>query len=279
MSDTDHKPLAGQAALVTGAGRGIGAAIAAELATAGASVALLGRGAEALEATGRAIGDRGGRFFCVMADVRDNTAVTTAVQAVHDRFGRLDILVNNAGTGAAIGPLHAVDEALWWADVETVLRGTANCVRAVVPTMIQTGGGRIINITSRAGSQAAPYHSAYACSRAALFSLTEALAGELAEHAIAVFAMTPGIVRTQLTSEILESEGGRRWLGKFADVVRDGQAWVDPRVVGHAVVELATGRADVLSGRWIHAGENLDALLAAAADDPDDTWRTLRLGK
>ena len=142
---------------------------------------------------------RGGTALDLVADVTDAEAVDEAVAAVGERLGPVDVLVNNAGSLRALGPLWEVRPDDWWADVTTSLGGAYNLCRAVVPGMIERGRGRIVNVTSYAALRPAPYQTGYACGKAALAALTEALAASLADHGVAVFSVAPGFTATELT--------------------------------------------------------------------------------
>lgn len=269
--------LGGQTAIVTGGGRGIGRAVAEAIAAAGAAVAVVARSEAEVVETATAIERNGGRGIACVADVRDARSLAAMVADVERRFGPVDLLVNNAGTGVAIGPTWEVDPDAWWQDVEVALRGAFLCSRAVLAGMVARGRGRIVNVTSRSGAVGVPHHTAYSSSRAALFLFSEGLAREVAEHGIRVFALTPGVVRTALTENIVDSEAGRRWLPELAAIVRGGAGWVPPERVGEAVVALAAGRGDALSGRWIHAEDDLGDLARRAEEFADRDGRVLRL--
>ncbi len=266
-----------QNAIVTGGGRGIGRAIAQSLASAGAGVAVVARSASEIAETVSLLEEDGGRGLAWVADVRDRRSVEKMVEQVESRLGPVDLLVNNAGTGSAIGPTWEMDADIWWQDVEVVLRGAFLCSQAVLAGMVGRGRGRIVNVTSRTGASGIRYQTAYSCSRAALFQFSNGLAKELEQHGISVFALTPGLVRTALTDHILNSEAGQRWLPQFKAMVAGGKAWVDPKTVGDAVVVLASGRADALSGRWIHAQDDLDALIRKAKQIQAQDLQVLRL--
>jgi NAD(P)-dependent dehydrogenase (short-subunit alcohol dehydrogenase family) len=247
------------AAVVTGGGRGVGRAIALELASVGFAVAVLARSAGELDETAAAIREHGGRAFAVACDVRDLDEVSAAVDAAERELGALTALVNNAGTGAALGPLWEVEPEAWWTDVETTLRGAFNACRAVVPRLLERRAGRIVNVTSYVAVRPSPYQTGYAAGKAALLSLSESLAASLAPHGIQVFAFTPGYVETELTRWIREAPAGRRWL---PDVGSGGVVPVEQGA--RMVAALVSGRADRLSGRFLHALDDLDDVLRRA---------------
>jgi len=184
-------------AVVTGAAKGIGRAIAARLLTSGAAVCLWDRAPEALTSTALDLAALG-TVEAVTVDVTDPVAVSAAVQATQERLGGLDILVNNAGIS---GPNHSLWEyplEAWRQVVEVNLLGTFYCCRAVVPVMLQGGYGRIINIASIAGKEGNPQASAYSASKAGVIGLTKSLGKELARHGILVHCLTPAAVETDL---------------------------------------------------------------------------------
>lgn len=260
---------AGQVALVTGAGRGIGRAVAVGLAAAGMHVGLLGRTRSTLEATLRECASAGDavRAVAVPADVTVADAVRAAVGTVERDLGPVDLLVNNAGRADPTEvPLWEADPNAWWQVVEANLRGPMLLSRAVLPGMIQRGGGRIVNINSGFGLRGTPTYSAYAVSKAALARLTDCLAQALAGQPVAVFDLSPGLVRTDMTTE----------MPMWADV--PDEEWTPPSVVVQAVLTLASGRADALSGRFLHAtADGLDDLIGRAAQLVDQDARKLRL--
>ena len=262
---------------MTGGGRGVGAAIARSLAAAGAGVALVARSRDQLAAVQSEIEAAGGRGLVCTADVRDRDAVEAMATQVSEQLGPVDLLVNAAGTGEAIGPTWQVDPDAWWGDVEVALRGAFLCSRALLPGMLERGFGRIVNVTSRAGTFGVRHQTAYSASRAALFVFSEALSKEVEGRGVSVFALTPGVMRTALTEHLLDSEAGRRWLPELQAFVADGRAWVSPESVGAAVVALAKGDGDALSGRWVHAQQNLEQALAGLRDSRSADFHLLRM--
>ncbi|HVI07619.1 MAG TPA: SDR family oxidoreductase [Candidatus Binatia bacterium] len=193
------RPLGGQAAVVTGAGRGIGAAIARKLAELGAAVVLCGRTPELLEATAKAIAEAGGKAQALPCDVSDLRSVENAAREVERSLGRVDILVNNAGVGGFGGPLHQLAPDEWERIFNTNLRGVYYMVRAFAPMMIGAGTGHIINVSSLAGKNALPNGSAYAASKWGLNGLSYSIAEELRGHGIRVAVICPGSTNTELS--------------------------------------------------------------------------------
>jgi len=196
------QPLAGQVAVVTGAGRGIGAAIAKRLAELGSAVILGGRTRQPLTETANFISKSGRRAEILELDVTSLASVDAAAHTVRDKFGRLDILVNNAGIGGFSTPLHQLPPENWDAILATNLRGIYYCIRSMAPIMIQAGRGHIINISSLAGKNALPNGAAYAASKWGLNGLTYSVAEELRGHNIRVSVVCPGSVHTDLSPHV-----------------------------------------------------------------------------
>jgi 3-oxoacyl-[acyl-carrier protein] reductase len=196
---TGKANLDGQVAVITGAGRGIGAAIAAKLASRGAVVVLCGRTRGPLEATADAISKAGGRAEAAQCDVTDLRSIEAVAARVDQTLGRIDILVNNAGVGGFGGPLHQLPPESWDQVLNTNLRGVYYCIRAFAPMMIRARSGHIINISSLAGKNALPNGAAYAASKWGLNGLTYSAAEELRVHNIRVSVVCPGSVDTELS--------------------------------------------------------------------------------
>ncbi len=200
--DANHihaKPISGQVAAVTGAGRGIGAAIARKLASLGATVVLCGRDIKPLQATASEIAADAGQAEISQCDVRNLDSVQALAAFVEKRFGRIDILVNNAGVGSFSAPLHELTPEDWEKVLNTNLRGVYYCIRSLVPMMIRAKTGHIINISSLAGKNALPNGAAYAASKWGLNGLSYSVAEELRTHNIRVAVVCPGSVDTDLS--------------------------------------------------------------------------------
>jgi 3-oxoacyl-[acyl-carrier protein] reductase len=195
----NNTPLDGQVAVITGAGRGIGAAIARTLAELGATTVLCGRTREALDSTARSIAQAGGRAEALPCDVTQLASVETAAKRVEASFGRLDVLVNNAGIGGFGGPLQQLPPDSWDQILNTNLRGVYYAIRALVPLMIRAHAGHVINISSLAGKNALPNGAAYAASKWGLNGLSYSVAEELRSHNIRVSVICPGSTNTDLS--------------------------------------------------------------------------------
>ncbi|MHB0858182.1 MAG: SDR family NAD(P)-dependent oxidoreductase [Anaerolineae bacterium] len=191
--------LTGQVALVTGAGRGIGRAIALALAEQGAAVALLARSSRALESVAATVQATGGTAHVVPADVSQEDAVRSSVANVIERFGRLDVVVNCAGIGI-FKPLVETSTEEWDRVMAVNARGAFLVCREVVPLLAKTGGGVILNIASVVGVKGYVNQGAYTASKHALMGLTKVLAQEVQPLGIRVYALCPGGVDTDLVT-------------------------------------------------------------------------------
>ncbi|HEX4604699.1 MAG TPA: SDR family NAD(P)-dependent oxidoreductase [Candidatus Angelobacter sp.] len=191
--------LNGKTALVTGGGRGIGAAIAIKLAALGATTIICGRTLARLQHTAGQVRSAGGQSEAMACDVADWNSVAALAEKVQKTSGRLDILVNNAGVGWFGGPLHTMPTEKWDAIFNTNLRGVFYMVRAFAPMLIAVGGGDIVNISSIASKNALPNGAAYSASKWGLNGLTYSLAEELRGHNIRVSTICPGSTHTEFT--------------------------------------------------------------------------------
>jgi NAD(P)-dependent dehydrogenase (short-subunit alcohol dehydrogenase family) len=225
------------------------------------------------------IEDAGGHGIAVPLDVTDQEAVEHAVSIVERRLGPVTLLVNNAGVTGPVGPIWEVDPDAWWGAMDVNLRGSLLCALAILPGMTARRSGRIINIVSHAGVYRWPQVSAYSVSKAALIKLTENLAVETKKLGIAVFAVHPGLVTIGLTEQAmrltapLASPTGIGWIRQQVEA---GHA-IPPELAAELVVSLASGRADLLSGRYLTVDDDVDALVARAEQIQRDDLYTLRL--
>lgn len=189
--------LAGQTAVVTGAGRGIGASIALHLAELGAAVVLCGRTAKPLEETAARIAKSGGQAEAATCDVGNFESVSGLAQKFEKRT--LNILINNAGVGDFSGPLHELPPETWDRILRTNLTGIYHMIHQFAPIMIRSGGGHIVNISSLASKNALPNGAAYAASKWGLNGLTVSVAEELRSKNIRVSVVCPGSVHTDFS--------------------------------------------------------------------------------
>jgi 3-oxoacyl-[acyl-carrier protein] reductase len=194
-----RQPLAGHVAVVTGAGRGIGSAIARKLAALGAATVLLGRTKSTLDETARTIVDAGGKTEVIPCDVTILHQLEYAAARVDSTFGRLDVLVNNAGIGGFSDLLHNLPPEDWDRILNTNLRGVYYAIRTFAPIMIRAYSGHIINISSLSGKNALPNGAAYAASKWGLNGLTYSVAEELRKHNVRASVVCPGSVDTELS--------------------------------------------------------------------------------
>jgi NAD(P)-dependent dehydrogenase (short-subunit alcohol dehydrogenase family) len=254
---------AGEVALVTGGGRGIGANIARELAAAGMRVAVAARSAEQIQDVARVVGG-----VAVQTDVSDEASVSSMVARVERELGPIEVLVNDAGVMSPpdTPPIWEQDPADWWRVFEVNLLGVYLCCRSVLPGMLERGRGRIINVGSGAGYLPATPGNAwgylsYGPSKAALYRFGELLAGHTEELGIAVFTISPGLVRSAMTEPL-----------------GDGAPWTPPELAPRLVRVLASGRADRLSGRYIHAEhDDIEDLIRRADELRERDLNAIRL--
>jgi NAD(P)-dependent dehydrogenase (short-subunit alcohol dehydrogenase family) len=244
-------------ALVTGGGRGIGERIARELADAGMRVAVSARSRDQVERVAKEIGG-----LAVVADVSREEDVERMVVEVERELGPIDLLVANAGMSGPRGHTWEVAPADWWRTLEVNVKGVFLCCRAVIPGMIERGSGRIVITASGAAYLPGSSGTAYSSSKAAVNRFGETLANELAEHGIPVFPFSPGLVRSDMTK------------GVFSD----DAPWTPPELAPQLVRELASGRADKLSGRYLHAEhDDIEDLIRRADEILRDDLNAIRL--
>ncbi|MCA9121690.1 MAG: SDR family oxidoreductase [Planctomycetaceae bacterium] len=198
--------LIGKTAIVTGAGRGIGRAIAVALASEGANLCIVSRTRPQLDCVAAEIRQLGAKVLVVECDVTDLSSVESAVAETAAEFGRIDILVNNAGGGEERKTVGEDDPEVWRAVVELNLMGTYYFSRSVVPHLRDAGGGAIINVGSGMGHQPRAGNSSYNAAKAGVWMLTRCMAMELADQSIAVNELVPGPVATELTAAIFKAQ-------------------------------------------------------------------------
>ena len=250
-----ERELEGQVALVTGGGRGVGSFIARELAAAGARVAVSGRTAEQVDATAREIGGLG-----VVADVTDRTAVEALVDEVESELGPIDLVVANAGRNLRERAAWEVDGDEWWNVFEVNVLGVYLTCRAAIPRMLARNSGRIVITGSGAAYLPHSGSTAYASSKAAVWRFGNVLAEQL-EGRIPVFVISPGLVKTEMTS-----------------AAPDDAPWTPPELAPRLVRVLASGRADALAGRYLHAEhDDIEDLIHRADEIRERDLNAIRL--
>jgi NAD(P)-dependent dehydrogenase (short-subunit alcohol dehydrogenase family) len=243
--------LAGRHAVVTGGGRGIGAAIASTLAGAGASITLMGRALGPLQERAAALP----AARAIACDVTDEAAVAAAFAQAKDAFGPVAILINNAG-GAASAPLARTSLALLREMLDVNLVSTFLCSRAVLPDMLASGFGRIVNVASVAGLKGARYITAYAAAKHGVVGLTRALAMETARKGITVNAVCPSYADTDMTRRTIENivaKTGRSAAEAEAALVEKNPQGrlIRPDEVAATVLWLCAPGADAITGQAI----------------------------
>ena len=247
--------LGGQVALVTGGGRGIGANIARELADAGARVAASARTLEQVEEVARETAG-----LAVVADVTDRAAVEAMVDRVESELGPIDLLVANAGRNVREERAWEVEPRDWWNVFEVNMLGVYLCCRAVIPGMLERGRGRIVITGSGAAYLPHSGSTAYSASKAAVWRFGNVLAEQLAGR-IPVFVISPGLVKTEMTKR-----------------APDDAPWTPPELAPHLVRTLASGRADALTGRYIHAEhDDVEELIRRADEIREHDLNAIRL--
>jgi 3-oxoacyl-[acyl-carrier protein] reductase len=244
-------------ALITGGGRGIGAGIARELARAGLRVAVSARSADEVEEVAREIGG-----LAITADVSVREDVERMVTEVERELGPIDLLVVNAGIAIPESTAWETEPASWWHVFEVNVLGVYLCCRALIPGMLDRGRGRIVITGSGAAYLPGSRSTAYSASKAAVWRFGETLAAQLKPHGIPVFVISPGLVRTEMTE------------GHFPD----DAPWTPPELAPRLVRELASSRADALSGRYIHAEhDDVDDLIRRSGAIVEEDLNAIRL--
>ena len=265
-------------AVITGAGRGIGQAIALSYAREGAILSLAARTASELEETAAECRKLGAEVLVTPTDVTDIEEVDRLVDATVLRYAAVDILVNNAGIGGPIGGLPENDVGEWVATIQVNLIGTYLCCRAIVPVMKRNGSGRIVNLSGAGATNAWANMSAYCSSKAAVVRLTEVLALELVDTGITVNALGPGSVHTRMWDELTDAaaeSGSARIHETGLRVQAGGGASIDR--CADLAVWLASNETRALSGRMISAfSDDFESMVEVIPDIMASDLYTMR---
>jgi NAD(P)-dependent dehydrogenase (short-subunit alcohol dehydrogenase family) len=236
--------LSNKTAIITGASRGIGLAIAESYAEAGARVVLSSRRQESLDQAARGIRERGGEALSIAAHTGDPQAVQFLVDKVIETFGGVDILVNNAGTNPHFGPILTSEESHWEKILNVNLRGYFRAAKACVERMKLHGGGKIINMASVSGLQAYPGLGVYSVSKAGVLMLTQVLAAELAPFNIQVNAIAPGVIDTRFSRMLVDTPQISQALLQHIPAGRFGK----PEDITGIALYLASNASDYTTG-------------------------------
>lgn len=258
--------LEGQVALVTGAGRGFGRAIAERLAGEGASVALLSRSLAELDDVAQRIRGAGGQAIGIRCDVTDDGSIVQAVAKVQELLGPIDLMVNNAGVPGPFGPIWKIDPDEWWRAQAIHIRAPMLFMHHVLPGMVERDRGGVICVSAIASRIVAPHLSAYCTGKIAQNRLVAEAAAELADTRVAVFAIDPGFAATQLARDTAANPDARKYFKPLIERIESHpHAYgTDPDLARCAqrCLDLASGRYDALSGGYFELSDDLDAKLA-----------------
>ncbi|MBI1376204.1 MAG: glucose 1-dehydrogenase [Frankiales bacterium] len=248
--------LDGRTALVTGASRGIGRAIALAFADAGADVALLARDESALGEVAAAVEGLGRRAAVAVCDVTDADAVSAAVAASTERLGPIDVLVNNAGGNSFARPFAGMRFSGWERTLRLNLDSVVHVTQAVIPQMIERRTGSVINLSSVAGLRGAPTMSHYGAAKAAVISLTQSLSTESAWAGVRVNALVPGWIETDLTGFLRDDEGTEKGLLATVPMAR----WGTVEEIAAPAVFLASDASSFMTGHVLVVDGGLSAM-------------------
>lgn len=261
--------LEGQVALVTGAGRGFGRAIAERFAAEGAAVALLARSLAQIEEVASTIRATGGNAIGVRCDVTDPDSIQHAVAKTEELLGPLDLMVNNAGVPGPFGPIWQVDPGDWWRAQAIHIRAPMLFMHHVLPGMVARDVGRVICVSAIASRLVAPNLSAYCTGKIAQNRLVAEAAAELADTKVAVFAIDPGFAATQLARDTAADPEAQKYFKPLIERIEavPHAIGTDPDLARCAqrCVELASGKYDALSGGYFELPDDLDAELKKKA--------------
>jgi len=270
--------LRDKVALITGAGSGVGRAIAEVFAKEGIKVVLCGRRAEKLNETAQSIQMTKGDCVVLPGDISSPDQVKQVVQKSLAHYGRIDILYNNAGSFQCIGGLWEVEVDAWWKDVTTNFRGPMLMMNAILPHMMDRDSGIIINMSGGGSTTALPGGSGYGSSKTALLRLTESTARELERVGSRVFVvnMGPGTVRTEMTQFQVDSEMGRKWIPSTAECFETNDL-VEPTLCAYRSLDLIQHMRPSFNGRSFGTGMPIQDVARTLDANPGSEARLLRM--
>jgi NAD(P)-dependent dehydrogenase (short-subunit alcohol dehydrogenase family) len=264
--------LAGETAIVTGAGRGFGKAIALGLAGAGAAVTVTARSKDQLDAVVREIEAAGGRALAAAGDVTKRDDVARVVAAAEKKFGPTSVLVNNAGITGPFGPVWVMDPDEWWSAQEVIVRGTLLFMRAVMPGMVERRKGSVINVASLGGQWFTPLVSCYGIGKMSQIRLSELAAAEAKSHGVQVYVIEPGTVVTDMAEKTMASAEAKRWVPHMVEYLKQLKQTSDPAPglarCAEMCVQLASGKYAALAGRFLIPPDDFDKLALGPAPPP-----------
>lgn len=240
--------LANKAGIVTGAGQGIGRAIAVRCAAEGASIVVADFNREMGEETVALIGEAGGEATFVFGDVSDEQSVKTMIETVVQTYGRLDIACNSAALSRGSGPIHEYSREVFDQTLEMCLTNTWLCMKYEIPVMLSQGGGAIVNISSNASLRGQAFNTAYAAAKSGVNLLSKSSAAEYGAHGIRINAVSPGVIRTPGVEKYFEEQPEMaEGLKRAAVLNRLGE----PEEIAEAVVFLCSDRASFITGQLL----------------------------
>ncbi|HTY50359.1 MAG TPA: SDR family oxidoreductase [Steroidobacteraceae bacterium] len=260
--------LRGQVAVVTGASRGFGRAIALRLAGEGAAVTVTALHGDALDGVVADIRRIGGKALAVVGDVTREVDVDRVVSETEAKLGPINLLVNNAGVPGPFGPLWTVSPAEFWRSQEVHVLAPFLYLRRVLPGMLERRAGRVVVISAIASRIVAPYLGGYCVGKIAQNRLAALAAAETRDAGVSVFAIDPGFVYTGMAEETVNHPDAQRWLPGMVERLRarrdSPERNADLARCAQRCLDLASGRFDRLSGRYLELSDDIEAMLREA---------------
>ncbi len=251
-----NRRFEGKTAIVTGAGSGVGRAMALGLANDGAAVVIADLSAERAESVVKEITSAGGAALAVDVDVADANRVSQMAAKAKEKFGKIDILISNAGWDKVM-PFVETDEGLWDRVTDINLRGHIACAHATVPYMIEAGSGKIVFIASDAGRVGSSGEAIYSGAKGGVIAFSKALAREMARKGINVNCVAPGLTDTPMLAEV--SEGNERLMGAIIKSIPLGRVGT-PEEVAKAALFLVSSDADYITGQTLSVNGGLSMI-------------------